>query len=77
MIAKKLWELIEPCSTRISVVEGFLKDIDPTLEYDILPIYDIYGPTVHDPTFQVINLKLHFTFCMMLIFFFFSDDCLE
>jgi len=55
--SKKLWEIIEPCSTRIHNVEGFLKDIDPSLDYDILPIYDIYGPTVCDPTFQMIILS--------------------
>ncbi|XP_050438514.1 bifunctional coenzyme A synthase-like [Adelges cooleyi] len=52
--SKKLWELIEPCEIRIKNVKGFLKDIDPTLEYDVLPIYDIYGPTIHDSTFQMI-----------------------
>lgn len=55
-LAKKLWEIIEPCSTRISNVEGFLKDIDPTLDYDVMPIYDIYGPTIHDPAFEVIKI---------------------
>lgn len=62
-LAKKLWEIIEPCSTRISNVKGFLEDIDPTLEYDVLPIYDIYGPTIHDPTFEVIN----FIFSILLV----------
>ncbi|XP_015364450.1 PREDICTED: bifunctional coenzyme A synthase-like [Diuraphis noxia] len=55
--SKKLKELIEPCKTRISNVECFLKDIDPTLEYEVLPIYDIYGPTIHDPSFQMIILS--------------------
>ncbi|XP_050530364.1 bifunctional coenzyme A synthase-like [Daktulosphaira vitifoliae] len=52
--SKRLWELIEPCDIRIKHVEGFLKDIDPSLEYNVLPIYDIYGPTIHDPKFQMI-----------------------
>lgn len=34
-------------------MKGFLNDIDPTLEYNILPIYDMYGPTISDPTFEV------------------------
>lgn len=59
-----MWELIEPCSTRISNVEGFLKDIDPTLEYDIFPIDDVYGPTIHDPNFQV----CFFIFTTFLLF---------
>lgn len=58
-----MWELIEPCSTRISNVEGFLKDIDPTLEYDIFPIDDVYGPTIHDPKFQVF---LHFYYILLI-----------
>jgi len=37
-------------------VQGFLQDIDPTLEYNILPINDIYGPTAYDSTFEVISL---------------------
>lgn len=64
--AKKLKELIEPCKTRISNVECFLKDIDPTLEYEVLPIYDIYGPTIHDPTFQVFNLNFIIVFVRLV-----------
>ncbi|XP_012273059.1 bifunctional coenzyme A synthase [Orussus abietinus] len=51
---KILWELIEPCSKRISVVKDFLEDVDPTLKYDVVPINDIYGPTKDDPTFEMI-----------------------
>lgn len=53
--------MIEPCSVRINNVEEFLEDIDPSIEYNVLPIYDMYGPTVHNPTFQVIiNPALYF-----------------
>lgn len=31
----------------------FLKDIEPDLEYDIIPLHDIYGPTKTDPSFEV------------------------
>jgi len=73
--AKKLKELIEPCNTRISNVEGFLKDIDPTLEYEVLPIYDIYGPTIHDPTFQVFNLNFINVFVRLVFLnFCYLDD---
>lgn len=50
---KKLWELIEPCSTRIKKLEEFLIDIEPRLEYRIVPITDPYGPTAYDTDLQV------------------------
>lgn len=52
-LAKLLWELIEPCSDRMCSVRDFLQDIDPGLQYDIVPIYDPFGPTKEDPNFQV------------------------
>ncbi|XP_076658129.1 bifunctional Phosphopantetheine adenylyltransferase - Dephospho-CoA kinase [Halictus rubicundus] len=51
---KLLWELIEPCSKRINNLKAFLEDIDSTLEYDVVEINDMYGPTKHDPTFELI-----------------------
>lgn len=55
MLSKKvLWELIEPCYTRIQNLKNFLEDIDSTLAYDIVPIKDMYGPTKDDPTFEMI-----------------------
>jgi len=50
---KKLWELIEPCQTRIEKLKEFLMDIEPRLEYNIVPILDPYGPTASDPLLQV------------------------
>ncbi|XP_063383809.1 bifunctional coenzyme A synthase isoform X1 [Cydia fagiglandana] len=52
--AKKLFELIEPTETRIKAVLDFLTDINPDLEYNVLPIHDLYGPTKDDPKFQLI-----------------------
>ncbi|XP_014287632.1 bifunctional coenzyme A synthase isoform X2 [Halyomorpha halys] len=52
--AKKLWELIQPCSLRMDRVRDFLEDIDPNLEYNIIPINDMFGPTKDDPTFEMI-----------------------
>ncbi|CAD1473918.1 unnamed protein product, partial [Heterotrigona itama] len=52
--AKLLWELIEPCSTRISNLNNFLEDIDSTITYNIVAINDMYGPTKYDPTFEMI-----------------------
>ena len=51
---KLLWELIEPCQTRILNLKDFLEDIDSTLMYDVVPINDMYGPTKSDPSFEMI-----------------------
>jgi hypothetical protein len=45
--------MIEPCAVRMCSVEEFLQDIDPGLQYDIVPIYDPFGPTKEDPNMQV------------------------
>lgn len=42
---KTLWELIEPCNTRIDSIKNFIDDICPDLQYDIVPIQDPAGPT--------------------------------
>ncbi|XP_059052187.1 bifunctional coenzyme A synthase [Achroia grisella] len=52
--SKKLWELIEPIETRIKAVVDFLTDINPELEYNVVPIQDLYGPTKDDPRYQLI-----------------------
>ncbi|XP_073955843.1 bifunctional Phosphopantetheine adenylyltransferase - Dephospho-CoA kinase [Choristoneura fumiferana] len=52
--SKKLWELIEPVEKRIKAVKDFLTDINPDLEYIVLPIQDLYGPTKDDPRFEMI-----------------------
>lgn len=51
---KKLWELIEPCNIRIAKVREFLEEVEPNLEYDVVPISDVYGPTKDDPTFEML-----------------------
>lgn len=48
-----MWELIEPCSIRMEKVQNFLEEVEPSLEYHIVPINDMFGPTKDDPTFQV------------------------
>jgi hypothetical protein len=45
--------MIEPLADRMSSVEDFLHDIDPSLQYHIVPISDPFGPTKEDPTFEV------------------------
>lgn len=51
---KCLTELIEPCEERIAHVLEFLQDVDPNIEYNIVPISDPFGPTIDDPTFEMI-----------------------
>jgi phosphopantetheine adenylyltransferase/dephospho-CoA kinase len=58
-LAKLLWEMIEPCADRMSSVEDFLRDIDPSLQYHIVPIYDPFGPTKEDSTFQVSSIFIY------------------
>ncbi|OWR51712.1 bifunctional coenzyme A synthase like protein [Danaus plexippus plexippus] len=52
--SKKLWELIQPIEIRIKAVLDFLTDINPDLEYNVLPIQDVYGPTKDNPHFQLL-----------------------
>lgn len=54
---KKLWELIEPCETRMERLREFLMDVEPRLQYNIVPITDPFGPTAHEPDLQVILPK--------------------
>ncbi|XP_076750175.1 bifunctional Phosphopantetheine adenylyltransferase - Dephospho-CoA kinase isoform X3 [Xylocopa sonorina] len=51
---KLLWELIEPCPTRILNLRNFLEDVDTSLTYNVVPIEDMYGPTKFDPTFEML-----------------------
>ncbi|CAK9797021.1 Bifunctional coenzyme A synthase [Anthophora quadrimaculata] len=51
---KLLWEFIEPSPTRILKLKDFLEDIDSTLTYNVVLINDIYGPTKHDPTLELL-----------------------
>jgi len=47
-------EVMEPLSVRIEKVRAFLNFFKPGLEYDIVPIYDVYGPTGSDPDIQAL-----------------------
>lgn len=49
-----MWELIEPCTKRISRIKEFLEDIDSSITYEVVPINDMYGPTKEDPTLEMI-----------------------
>ncbi|XP_014681304.1 PREDICTED: bifunctional coenzyme A synthase-like [Priapulus caudatus] len=55
MIAKKeLHELIEPIEVRMEKLLAFLNDVDPTLEYNLEPIIDPFGPSIVLPELQCI-----------------------
>jgi len=52
--SKKLWEIIEPCELRMKNLKDFLMDVEPRLEYSIVPITDPYGPTAYDPDLELL-----------------------
>lgn len=52
--SKKLPELILPVEKRIAHLREFLNDIDHSIEYDIVPIQDPFGPTKSDPNLDMI-----------------------
>lgn len=51
---KRLPELILPVEQRIEDLKKFLSEIDSTLEYDVVPISDPFGPTQTDPNMDMI-----------------------
>ncbi|XP_075160091.1 bifunctional Phosphopantetheine adenylyltransferase - Dephospho-CoA kinase [Haematobia irritans] len=52
--SKTLHELILPVEQRIDGVLEFLREIDPTLHYEVVPIEDAFGPTKSDPNMDMI-----------------------
>lgn len=51
---KKLWELIMPVEQRIKNVRECLQEMNPNLTYQIVPISDLYGPTITDEELECI-----------------------
>ncbi|GAB1603370.1 bifunctional coenzyme A synthase-like [Argonauta hians] len=47
---KILSELLEPLETRMDSVRNFIQCIKPTIKLDLVPLQDMYGPTVTDST---------------------------
>lgn len=45
---KFLWELIAPINDRIKGVRDHLTSVNPDLEYQVVAINDIYGPTIQE-----------------------------
>ncbi|AWP17790.1 putative bifunctional coenzyme A synthase isoform 2 [Scophthalmus maximus] len=55
MLKKKvLKELIEPYSLRVQRLQGFLQDIKPSLQVEIVPLDDPFGVSAVDPLLQCI-----------------------
>ncbi|UYV64444.1 COASY [Cordylochernes scorpioides] len=49
---KVLKELIEPLPERMKALEHILREMDPTLEYNLTGITDPYGPSTVDPCLE-------------------------
>ena len=54
LIRKSNKEVLEDLPTRISKVTSFLSLFRPGLEYYVVPIDDVYGPTGWDPNVQAL-----------------------
>ncbi|XP_053954581.1 bifunctional coenzyme A synthase [Anastrepha ludens] len=52
--SKTLSELILPVGKRIEEIRGFLTEIDASLQYEVVPIDDPFGPTLTDPDMDMI-----------------------
>lgn len=51
---KVLKELIEPYSRRVQKLQEFLNDVKPSLQYEIVPLSDPFGPSVSDAELECI-----------------------
>ena len=51
---KKLWELIQPLDVRIKELTKFVEDVDPFIDYKIVPISDPFGPAIVDQSLESI-----------------------
>ncbi|XP_055778480.1 bifunctional coenzyme A synthase isoform X1 [Salvelinus fontinalis] len=51
---KVLKELIEPYALRVQRLHEFLQDVKPSLQYEIVPLSDPFGPSVIDAQLQCI-----------------------
>lgn len=49
--------MLESLSYRIDRVRSFLTSFKPNLEYDIVSIQDVYGPTAVDPDIQALVIS--------------------
>lgn len=54
LVSKSNADLLEPISTRSSRVHDFLRLTNPRLEYDVVAIQDVYGPTAWEEDIQAL-----------------------
>ncbi|KAF9926876.1 hypothetical protein FBU30_003636 [Linnemannia zychae] len=54
---KKFKEFMEPLNKRIETVERFLRIIKRDLVYEVVPISDVYGPTITDDKLQALMVS--------------------
>jgi pantetheine-phosphate adenylyltransferase len=54
LVKKAYREVLEAIDVRIAAVREFLELFKRGIEYDIVPIADVYGPTASDPNIQVL-----------------------
>jgi len=54
LVKKAYREVLESIDVRISAVRGFLELFKRGVQYDIVPIADVYGPTASDPNIQAL-----------------------
>ncbi|XP_060704801.1 bifunctional coenzyme A synthase [Hemiscyllium ocellatum] len=52
--SKVLKELIEPYQQRVEKLRKFLLDVNPAVQYDLVPLRDPYGPAITDPNINCI-----------------------
>lgn len=57
MLNKKNANLIESLETRIAKVREFVTSFNRCIEYYIVPINDVYGPTATDDNIQALVLS--------------------
>jgi pantetheine-phosphate adenylyltransferase len=50
-------DLIEPLETRIQNVREFVLSFNRYIDYEIVPINDVYGPTATDANIQALVLS--------------------
>ncbi|GAA6062665.1 hypothetical protein JCM10212_000565 [Sporobolomyces blumeae] len=51
---KKYKEHLEPLEKRITSVQSFIELVRPTIQAEIVPLHDVYGPTASDPDIQAL-----------------------
>jgi phosphopantetheine adenylyltransferase len=51
---KTLPELALPCGRRITELHNYLKDCDPFLKYNLVPIKDPFGPSIVEEDLEAI-----------------------